>query len=91
MRGLIISFHHAGVFRGYFPMQIRAHLWTHPHKSGCVPPCAPAGGGERFPKCLLMGAWGEARYHALLDTEPTPGHEEVYNGSYEEWETEYQN
>lgn len=29
-------------------------------------------------------------FRELLDTEPTPGHEEVYNGSYEEWETEYQ-
>lgn len=27
---------------------------------------------------------------ALLDTEPTPGHEERYNGTADEWETEYQ-
>lgn len=29
-------------------------------------------------------------FRALFDTEPTPGHEEVCNGSYEDWETEYQ-
>ncbi len=28
-------------------------------------------------------------FRALLDTEPTSGHEEVYNGSYEDWEAEY--
>lgn len=28
-------------------------------------------------------------FRDLLDMEPTPGHEEVYNGSYEDWETEY--
>lgn len=28
-------------------------------------------------------------FRVLLDTEPTPGHEEVYNGSYEDWEAEY--
>lgn len=39
----------------------------------------------------MRGILTRARaFRALLDTEPTPGHEEVYNGSYEEWETEYQ-
>lgn len=28
-------------------------------------------------------------FRELLDTEPTPGHEEVCNGSYEEWEAGY--
>lgn len=29
-------------------------------------------------------------FRALLDTEPTPGHEERYNGTADEWEAEYQ-
>jgi hypothetical protein len=29
-------------------------------------------------------------FRELLDMEPTPGHEKRYNGTYEEWETEYQ-
>lgn len=39
----------------------------------------------------MRGILTRARaFRALLDTEPTPGHGERYNGTADEWEAEYQ-